>query len=176
MDPATASNATSCRSDFGNGTAGRVVNIERCLADPTCMFYQSALVGIRYRAIAQAMAVDSRDGTQQSICQLVGGHFKTDKQHWQLALQSDVFTDVQRQRGFSHTRACSQDNQFGIVEAAGQFVEVGEVRIDTTLSLVALHARVETVHRLVHDITNWSDRGRTAIIENGEDLLFGLVQ
>ena len=77
-------------------------------------------------ARAQARLVNLSERGKQPHHQLQGGHFHAEYRHRYLVLDRRVFRDVHRQRRLAHGGASGDNDQIGILQACGQFVEILE--------------------------------------------------
>ena len=85
-------------------------------------------IGLRDRAVAEVVAVDLAARAEHTLGQFEPRHFQADEQHAVLVAHRDVLGDRRGQRRFAHTGTGGEDDQFGVVQAAGLVVEIASGR------------------------------------------------
>ena len=75
----TPLDATSSRSNLGDGAAGRVVDEQLGLAHLTGDGDQAPTLVLRERPVPEPVSVDPTDAAEQPVGQLHGGHFQADE-------------------------------------------------------------------------------------------------
>ena len=116
------------------------------------------------------MTVHLRCRAEQTIREFETGHFEAYEQGGLFGADGDVLGDVHREGGFPHTGAGGEDDQFRVVQAAAERVEIGEARLHAAQGVLMLHPRVHADHHLLQHCLDRFGLRRTAVLEDLEDL------
>ena len=77
--PLAAFQPAGVGGDFGHRAAGRIVDVQRGLANHAGFFEPLLHVGLRKRAVTHVVAVHFRLGTEQPIAEFQLGHLQADE-------------------------------------------------------------------------------------------------
>ena len=80
---------------------------------------------------------------------------------------------LMRQRRFAHAGPGGQDHQLGIVQAAGQLVEIDEAGFNAAVGVLMLHAGIDAGQRFVQHVADRADLRVALGVEDAEDALLG---
>ena len=157
--------------NLGDRAARRVVDEQRRLAqlrrglDEVFPIFAGEVSG------AELVPVDSPSRAEHPLGQLEPGHFQADHQCGHVRFDRHVIGDVGCQRRFSHAGAGGQDHQLGIVQAAGQAVEIGEAGRNSGRAAV-LQAVVDVGECVDEHVVHVGHLVGAALVVDGEDSLF----
>ncbi len=160
--------------DFGDRAGGRIVDIKRRLTELRRGLDQFAPIVAGKEPAAEFVGVDVALRAEHALGQFEPGHFQAHEQRGDVAGNGHVFGDVRGQGGFAHAGPGGQDDQFRIVQAAGQIVQVVEPG-GYAHAFAALEPGVDAVEGLDQQVLDVRYLIDGALVVYGEDFLLGLA-
>ena len=124
-EAAVALQAAGFRAHFEHGGGSGIVDPERRFAEARERARDFTPVVAVHVAGAEFVRVHARFGSEHAQQQRFLRHFQAEDRDGLAFAQRDVFSDVQRQRRFSHRRTRGENDQFGGLQSGGFVVEAG---------------------------------------------------
>ena len=153
---------------LGDGNTGGVIHIDRCIVQFFSRQSQILPVLGAQRTGTEGLTVDTGLRREDTVSQLLLGHFQTEDSHRHLLLHGHAGGDVQRKTGLAHAGTGCQNDQIAAAKAGKHGVQQTEAGGDA-LVLVGIRAAdlLQVGQRL--------QRGQGAGIAAGADLVDALL-
>src|SRR4029079_4534124 len=107
---------------------------------------------------------------------LLLGHLEGEDTDGLARLARGLLRDVEAERGLAHGRACRDDDQIALLQAAGLRVEVHEAGGQAGHELLRLRELVDGAEALLDDLAYADEAQANASLRDVEDRLLGPVQ
>ena len=120
----------------------------------------------------QVVTVDSSGDGQESFRQFQVGLFQTEKQHAFVGFRRHRVCDITDERRLPHTRSSCQDDELCGLETGRLLIQIAEAGSDAGDVTRLLHAFINAIERLHHDIADGDLRGPALILHDPKDLPF----
>ncbi len=160
--------------DLEQGRVGRVVDVERRLADLLGGLDHPVPLLLRQVAGAQGGAGDVGLGRQDPQRQLLLAHLEREDADRQPLVEGGILGHVERQRGLAHAGAAGDDDQVGGAQAARLVVQVVEAggHADQAVGGPLL----EVGHGLLDDPPETHEAALDRLLAQAQDRLLGPAQ
>src|SRR5262249_29555250 len=132
--------------------------------------YQQVVILAPQETCPQLVRIHSRLRAQQAQQQRFARHFQREHPYHLVVEHRRIFRDVDRQRGLSHRRSRRDNDQFGLLQAAGLVVEFGEVGLQAGDALALLVELVDRPERLFDDLLYALEALAYALLRDLENL------
>ena len=161
--------------------AGGVVDEDVGLLEDAGRLHELGVVVRREAAGAELVGADARRGAHEAFAELLGAHLQAEDGDRALAaagrdaLGGDVLRDVEREARLADAGARGEDDEVGLLEAAGEPVDALEPGGDAGDAALAVEGGevLEVAHQHLLDVLELGDAAR---LLDGEHLLLAAVE
>ena len=121
--------------------------------------------------------VDFAHRRQHPHHQLGRGHLHTEHQHRLVVAQQGIFHQIHREGGFTHRRTGGDDNQVGLLQARGHFVELFKTGTEAGDGLIAVKQLVDLFNGLLQQgVNGLQTTGLGPLFGDLHDAALGLIE
>ena len=175
-EAAIALEAARLRAHFEDGGGCGIVDPERRFAKARERARDFIPVVAAHVASAEFVRVDARFRSEQAQQQRFLRHFQAEDGDRLTIADSDVFGDVQRERGFSHRRTRGEDDKLGRLQAGGLIVEARVAGGEAGDAPAFAEDALEALEIVADEFFDADESGAHAIFGNLEDRGFGAIE
>jgi hypothetical protein len=122
------------------------------------------------------MRVDARHRREQADEQLLARHLQAEEADRRALLQRGVLGDVHDEAGLPHRGPGRHDDEIARLKAARHAIQVGEARGHAGHEPLLLEQQLDLRHALGDDVLHREEADAGAVLRDGEDRLFRLVE
>src|SRR6266852_1849880 len=168
--------AAGLGADFEDGDGAGVVDPDGRGGDGAKGFGHAAPVFAGEMAGAEFVGVDLGDGGDEALEERLLGHFEAEHGDGLAGANSDVFGEVEGQRGFSLRGARGKDEQLGRLQTGGELVQLDVAGGDAGDALAFAEDFFEALEVVANDVLDREEADADAVFGDGEDGGFGVVE
>ena len=127
-------------------------------------------------AAAALVRIDPGFGRDQTLDELIRGHFQREDPHRAVVLHRGGIGKAQRQRRFAEARTGCHDDQIRSLEAARELVEITETGRNPDQGVSLLAALAKTIEKSFEDFIDLGEFLGHAPLGDAEDAALGLIE
>src|SRR5262249_20302816 len=125
---------------------------------------------------AEFVSVNLGDGSDETLEERFFGHFQAEEGDGHASTDGNVFSKVKRESSFSLRRPSREDEQFGILQAGKELVELHIAGGNAGDAFTFAEYFFEALEIVADDVLDGNEAGFDAVFGDGEDGGFGAVE